>query len=223
VVHAYEDLRVLAQQHKREFLFEATVMGGAPIFSLFRDSLPALKLLRFRGLLNSTSSVIISEMEQGRSFEEGVRAAQEMGIAETDPTADIDGWDATVKVCAIATVLMDTSLKLGEIQREGIRNLTPDWVQAARGAGTPYKLVSTIERTSTGQVIASVKPERLSAIDPLAAVNGGSMLAHFETDVLAGLTVTLDVPDSDGPRVTAYDVMADFIHAVSHHRQTSGD
>jgi homoserine dehydrogenase len=215
VVHGYQELRELARQHEREFLFEATVMGGAPTFSLFRYTLPALKLVRFRGLLTSTSNVIISEMEQGRSFEDGVRTAQEMGIAETDPAADIDGWDSAVKVCAIATVLMDTPIKLGEIQREGIRNLTPDWVQAARSAGTPYKLVSTIERGEDGRIVASVKPERLSAIDPLAAVNGGSMLAHFETDVLAGLTVTLDVPDDDGPRATAYDVMADFIRAVS--------
>ena len=214
VVYAYQELRTLSLEHDKAFLFEATVMGGAPIFSLFRRTLPALNILRFRGLLNSTSNVIIGEMEQGQSFEDGVRAAQEMGIAETDPGADIDGWDSAVKLCAISTVLMNTPLKLGEIQREGIRNLTPDWVQAARSAGTPYKLVSTIERVSGGRVVASVKPERLSAIDPLAAVNGGSMLAHFETDVLAGLTVALDVPDSDGPKATAYDLLADFIRAV---------
>ncbi len=215
VVHGYRELEQLAREHGKQYLFEATVMGGAPIFSLFKYSLPAANIQRFKGLLNSTSNVILEEMEQGRSFEQAIKKAQELGIAETDPSQDVDGWDAAVKVCAIATVLMDTPLKLDEIARQGIRDLSGAEVQEARVAGTPYKLVARIERSGS-QVHAAVKPERLAANDPLAVVSGGSMLAHFELDVLPGLTISLDVPNTGtvGPAVTAYDVLADFIRAV---------
>ena len=216
VVHGYRELQQLARKHGKQYLFEATVMGGAPIFSLFKYTLPAANIQRFKGLLNSTSNVILEEMEQGRSFEQAIKKAQELGIAETDPSQDVDGWDAAVKVCAIATVLMNTPLKLDEIERQGIRDLSSAELQAARAAGTPYKLVARIERSGNG-VHATVRPERLVANDPLAAVSGGSMLAHFELDVLPGLTISLDVPNTGtvGPAVTAYDVLADFIRAVS--------
>jgi len=97
VVHAYQELRALAASKHRRFLFESTVMDGAPIFSLF-DTLPVLHLRGFRGILNSTTNVILTGMEQGLSFEQSLKHAQEIGIAETDPTHDVEGWDATVKV-----------------------------------------------------------------------------------------------------------------------------
>jgi homoserine dehydrogenase len=215
LIHAYPELRALAATQGTRFLFEATVMAGGPVFSLFRDTLPAARLLRFRGLLNSTSNVIIEEMERDRSLEEAVQKAQELGIAETNPSLDVDGWDATLKVCAIATVLMDVPLRLEEIQREGIRGLSPEMVQQARAAGQPFKLIAQAERVGDG-VVAYVRPEQLAPHDPLAAVRGGSMLAHFEMDVIPGLTITVHVPDTGmvGPAVTAYDVMADFIRAT---------
>ena len=111
LVHAYRELSELALARGRRFLFESTVMDGAPIFSLFREALPGANLLRFRGILNSTTNFILSEMEAGRSFAEAVRQAQAIGIAETDPSADVDGWDAAVKVSALATVLMGLPLK----------------------------------------------------------------------------------------------------------------
>ena len=102
VVYAYHELRDLAAANNVRFLFEAAVMGGAPVFSLFREALPAARLERFRGILNSTTNLILTEMERGSSFEASVRKAQDLGIAETDPNFDVDGWDATVKVGALA-------------------------------------------------------------------------------------------------------------------------
>ncbi len=210
IVYAYKQLRDLAVAHGRRFLFESTVMDGAPIFSLFREALPAANLLRFRGILNSTTNFIITEMEVGRSFEEAVKRAQAIGIAETDPSADIDGWDAAVKVAALATVLMDIPLKPAEIQREGIRNLTGEMVRIARREGEPYKLVCRAEREGE-QVRASIRPEQIPLSDPLSAVSGTSSLVHFETDVLTGLTITEHNPS---PETTAYGLLADFVNAV---------
>src|SRR5205807_1223829 len=100
IVHAYRALRDLAAAREKRFLFESTVMDGVPIFSLF-DEMPAIHLQGFHGILNSTTNVILSEMEKGLSFEAALKKAQELGIAETVPTHDIDDWDAAVKTAAL--------------------------------------------------------------------------------------------------------------------------
>src|SRR5687767_1466720 len=120
IVHAYDELTRLARARGRRFMFEATV-GEFPVFSLFRSSLPAARLRALSGVLNSTTSVILEEMGAGKTFDEGVRRAQELGVTETDPVHDVDGWDAAVKLCAVANVLMGAGLKLEEVEREGIR------------------------------------------------------------------------------------------------------
>ncbi len=211
IVHAYDELRSLAAAKRRRFLFEATVMDGAPIFSLFRDSLPAVYLRGFRGILNSTTNVILSSMEEGLDFKEALRKAQEIGVAETDPSHDIDGWDAAVKVAALVTVLMGVPIRLDQIKREGIGGLTGEVVRAARAAGKPYKLVCRVQRTGQG-VAASVGPEQLPFSDPLAWVGGTSSVVYFETDIFPGLAITETNP---GVETTAYGMLADFIRAVS--------
>ncbi|HYG12237.1 MAG TPA: hypothetical protein VD835_19985, partial [Pyrinomonadaceae bacterium] len=139
IVHAYRELRALAGARGRRFLFDATV-ADMPVFSLFRECLPAARLRAFRGIFNSTTNIILEELEQGRTFAEGVRHAQSLGVTETDPAYDVDGWDAAVKTCALATVLMDAPLRLDQIEREGISGLDAESVRAARAAGRPYKL-----------------------------------------------------------------------------------
>ena len=210
IVHAYDELRSLAAAKGRRFLFESTVMDGAPIFSLFRDSLPAVHLRGFRGILNSTTNVILSSMEEGLDFEAALRKAQEVGVAETDPSHDIDGWDAAVKVAALVTVLMGVPIRLDEIQRKGIGELTGEVVRTARAAGKPYKLVCRAHRTGQS-VAASVAPEQLSLSDPLAWVAGTSSVVYFETDIFPGLAITETNP---GVETTAYGMLADFIRAV---------
>ncbi|HEX9919018.1 MAG TPA: hypothetical protein VGA87_07625 [Pyrinomonadaceae bacterium] len=210
IVHTYHELSALAEARGRRFLFDATV-ADMPVFSLFRECLPAARLRSFRGIFNSTTNIILEEMEQGRTFAEGVRRAQSLGVTETDPAYDVDGWDAAVKACALATVLMDTPLRLEEIEREGIRGLNPESVRAARAAGRPYKLVSRAERTREGRIAARVCAEQLAAGDPLAAVNGTSLSIHLELDILPGLTLTAHQPDL---RSTAYGLLSDFISAV---------
>ena len=211
IVHAYDELRSLAAAKGRRFLFESTVMDGAPIFSLFRDNLPAVHLRGFRGILNSTTNVILSSMEEGLDFEAALRKAQEVGVAETDPSHDIDGWDAAVKVAALVTVLMGVPIRLDEIKREGIGGLSGEVVRAARAAGKPYKLLCRAQRTNQG-VVASVRPEQLLLADPLAWVAGTSSVVYFETDIFPGLAITETNP---GVETTAYGMLADFIRAVS--------
>jgi homoserine dehydrogenase len=211
VVHAYDELNELAQTAGKRFLFESTVMDSAPVFSLFRETLPAVKVRGFSGAFNSTTNVIIEAMETGRTFEEGVRAAQELGVTETDPSHDVDGWDTTVKVCALARVLMKVPLKPDEVRREGIRALHSQALQAARADGKPFKLVARAKLAVDGSVSATVRPEQLALADPLSCVRGTSLAAHFELDMMPGLTIMSHRPNLQS---TAYGLLADFINAI---------
>jgi homoserine dehydrogenase len=212
VVYGYDELSKLAAFAGKHFFFESTVLDSAPVFSLFRETLPAVKVRAFSGIFNSTSNVIIETMEAGRSFDEGVKMAQELGITETDPAHDVDGWDATVKVCALATVLMKLPLKPGDVRREGIRSLSTQRLQAARAEGRPYKLVARAGLAENGSSLnASVKPEQLAPTDPLGNVRGTSLAVHFELDMMPGLTITSVRPNLQS---TAYGLLADFINAV---------
>lgn len=211
VVHAYEELVALAAERGKKFLFESTVMDGAPIFSMFRDSLPTVHVKGFRGILNSTTNVILGGMEQGLSFDQSLQEAQQIGVAETDPGHDIEGWDAAVKVAALVRVLMRVPLRLDEIEREGIGKLSGEMVREGRAAGKPYKLVCRAQRTGSG-LRASVRPEQVPLSDPLASVAGTSSIVYFETDIFPGLAITETNPGLDA---TAYGMLADFVKAVT--------
>lgn len=210
IVHAYEELRDLAIRQDRKFFFESTVMDGVPIFSLFRDAFPAIEVKGFNGILNSTTNVILTGMEQGLSFEESLRKAQELGVAETDASYDIEGWDAAVKVAALVNVVMGVRLRPQQVDRKGIRELTGEAVRTGRIAGRPYKLICRAERTASG-VSASVGPEQVPLSNPMALVSGASSIIQFETDIFPSLTITEENP---GLYATAYGMLADFIRAA---------
>jgi len=210
IVYAYHELRTLAASRKKRFLFESTVMDGTPIFSLF-DQLPAIHLQGFHGILNSTTNVILSEMEQGLAFDDALKKAQALGIAETDATYDIDGWDAAVKTAALITVLMNIPINVNEIERAGIGGLGGEVVRAARKEGHPYKLVCRAKKTKKG-VTASVRPEQIPLTDPMAQIGGTSSYVYFETDIFPGLAMTEENP---GLYATAYGMLADFVRAAT--------
>jgi homoserine dehydrogenase len=209
VAHAFRELSQLARGRGRRFMFDATVADCLPVFSMFRECLPAARLLEFRAVLNSTTTVILEEIESGRTFQEGVERAQLMGITETDPSFDVEGWDAAVKVCALANVLMGESLKLEEIERAGIHALDAMHVRAAREEGRPFRLISRARRDATGRVRASVRPEQLEPDDVFASLNGSSLAITFTLDVLPGLTIAAHEPNLQS---TAYGLLADFIN-----------
>jgi homoserine dehydrogenase len=209
VVHAYDELTALARERGKKFLCESTVMDGVPIFSMFPTGLPAVELRGFSGVLNSTTNVVLTEVEKGLSFDEAIRRAQALGIAETDPANDLDGWDAAVKVVALSIVLMGIPMKLERVQRTGILELSEEKIRSVRGAGMRYKLVCRAERRGTG-VDCLVRPELLLASDPLANLEGTSSAIHFDLDVF-GFSI---VEHNPGIEATAYGLLADFLRAV---------
>jgi homoserine dehydrogenase len=211
VVHAYHELSQTAAQRSKRFLFESAVMDGAPIFSLFRGPLPCSQVEEFYGVLNSCTNFIIGQMESGNTFDEAVKEAQSIGIAETDPSADIDGWDAAIKVAALSTVVMGIPVKPQQVERKGIRDITPEMIQEAAQAGERWKLVCKARRKGEQLLEASVSPQRVAAGSPLYAVNGTSSYVEFKMDVLPGLGILENNP---GPETTAYGLLADLINAI---------
>jgi homoserine dehydrogenase len=210
IVYAYNELNEIALAKGKRLLFESTVPDSAPVFSLFRETLPAVRVRGFSGVFNSTTNVILETMEAGRSFAEGVKTAQELGVAETDPSHDVDGWDSIMKICAIAQVILRTPLLPKDVRREGIRGLDPATLQAARSEGKPYKLLSRATVNADGSVTALVRPEQIAAGDPLGGVRGTSLAIHFELDTIPGLTIVSHRPNLQS---TAYGLLADFINA----------
>lgn len=211
VVHAYRELTSLAKARGRKFYFESAVMDGAPIFSLFREALPAARVKAIYGVLNSTTNLILTRMEEGESFEQAVAYAQKIGIAETDPSGDVDGWDAAVKIAALVTVLMGIPLKPQAVERQGIRGLTAEDIAQVREQGQRWKLVCTALRDGDS-VRATVSPRKVGPQSPLYQVMGTSSMVQFQTDVLGDLSILEENP---GPDTTAYGLLADFVNAVS--------
>ena len=210
IVYAYRELCELARAKGKNFFFESTVMDGTPIFSMFPHSLPAVDLRGFRGILNATTNVVLTEMEKGASLDDAVKKAQQIGVAETDPSDDLDGWDAAVKVAALVIVLMRVPITLDQVERTGIRGITPEQVQAARASGMRYKLICSAERTANG-VHASVRPEQLPMSDPLALLEGTTSALRFDMDVF-GLSI---IEHKAHVIATAYGLLGDFIRAVA--------
>jgi len=211
MVHAYKELSEMAAQRSKRFLFESAVMDGAPIFSLFRGPLPCSEVEEFYGILNSCTNFILGKMEEGISFEDAVSRAQAIGITETDPSADIDGWDAAIKVAALSTVVMGLPVKPQQVARTGIREITPQMIHEANQAGERWKLVCKARRKGEQLLEASVNPQRVAAGSPLYAVNGTSSYVEFKLDVLPGLGILENNPS---PETTAYGLLADLINAL---------
>jgi len=207
LVHAFQELSTLAKRQGKQFLFEATVMDGAPIFSLFREALPALQLTGFEGILNSCTNLILCRMEEGESFEQAVKYAQSIGIAETDASGDIDGWDAAIKVAILSTVLLKNPVTPQQINRRGIRSLTLEDIRTAQQAGERWKLICSAEKV--GQVWnLSVAPRRVAPQSPFFSIDGTSSYILFKSDVLPGLGILESNPS---PTTTAYGILADIL------------
>ena len=209
VVHGYRELSALAAARGVGYRFESAVMDGAPVFSLARECLPLAGLGAVRGVFTSTATIVLEAVERGLSIADGVAEAQRLGIAEADPSYDVDGWDTAVKLCAVGNVLLGADLRPPDVAREGIGALAGDAVRRAAAEGRPIRLVGEVARDASGAVRARVAPVRCAPDGPLGVVRGATLVMHYEADVFpGGLTVSSRDPD---PTTTAYGMLADLI------------
>jgi homoserine dehydrogenase len=189
------------------FGFEGTVMSGTPALRLGWSGLAGCEISELRGIVNGTTNYILTEMERGMAYADALAAAQRLGYAETDPTGDVEGFDAAGKAAILANVLMDANMQPGDVAREGITSLTREAVAAAQAAGERWKLIARVWRDGDS-VRASVAPTRLPATHPLAAVAGASNALTFTTDMLG--EVTLIGPGAGGV-ATGFALVSDIL------------
>ena len=208
VAFAYRELRELARQQNRGFFFESTVMDGAPVLGIGREALLATTVQRIRGVLNSTTNYILTRLEHDVAFEDAVAEAQQIGVAEADPSNDLEGWDATIKTVVLANVLMGADLRPTDVDRTGITGLTSADLKAALKDGQRIKLLCEVVRDGD-TVRASVKPTRLPLSDPLSQLEKTTSAVTIQTDTLHSLTMIEGDPD---PTTTAFGMLVDMIN-----------
>jgi homoserine dehydrogenase len=207
IAFAYRELSALARRRGVRFRFEGTVMDGAPVFNLAEHCLPAARVLGFHGVLNSTTNIILTGMESGRSFDESLAEAVRLGVAEANSDYDIDGWDAAVKAVALANVLMNADARPSDVERDGIREITGEDLKSAAREGKAVRLVSRAE-LSGGGLRLSVAPELVHLASPLGCARGSSNALVIETDLMGEIALFETDP---GVGQTAYALLSDMI------------
>lgn len=207
VAYAYHELKSLSEEQGCSFLHEATVLDGTPIFNLAKNCLKGCRVTGLTGILNSTTNFILSRLEAGETIEEAVKKTQAMGLAEADPSHDLDGWDAAVKITALANVLMGARLTPADVRREGITRLSTDMIVKNLELGKRFKLIcrAWIEGET---VCARVAVEEIFENHFFASVSGSSSFVRFETDLMAPLTIFHERPTVAD---TAYGVINDLM------------
>jgi homoserine dehydrogenase len=210
VAFAYRALADAATANGCSFLFEGAVMDGIPIFNLVRESLPATTINGFRGVVNSTTNVLLSAMERGEPFDPVLKRMQEAGVAEADPSLDVDGWDAAAKGAALANVLLDAETTPLQVQREGISAATGARAIAALRRGKRLKLVVTGQGRGSASAVR-VALEELHADDPLAILDEQANALEIDTWPAGRIVIT---QRDGGLEKTAYALVADLVAAV---------
>jgi homoserine dehydrogenase len=206
VAHAYAALREEAARAGVAFRFESAVMDGAPVFNIWRNAMPGVKVLGFTGALNSTSKLVVEAMERGGSFEDGLEAARALGVTEGSGAFDVEGWDSACKTAALANVLMDARTTPQRVSTRGIARLTPERIAEIAAQGKTVRLISRARQAAAG-VSLRVRAEVLDRRDILASVPGTSNIILFHTDLMGTFgTVSID----PGVEQTAYGVFSDL-------------
>lgn len=204
---AYDDLKSLAFSKNVHFRFEGTVMDGAPVFSLLERTLPGCAVEAVSGVLNSTTNFILTMMAKGRNFEEALNEAQRQGIAEADPSMDIDGWDAAAKISALANVFMQARSNPGRVQRTGIRDVDLNAIDEATRKNRKVKLMASAERIGD-EVRTKVNPELIGPDSVFWPVDGASSALTLKTDLMNKITI---IEQRGGLAQTAYAVFSDIL------------
>jgi homoserine dehydrogenase len=207
VACAYRVLSTEASAAGLSFLFEGAVMDGIPVFNLVRETMPATVIHGFRGVINSTTNHILCALERGEDYDAALKRMQDEGIAEADPSLDIDGWDATAKVAAMANVWFDADITPKDVRRAGLSPSCETRARAALASGRRLKLVGAARRDGSG-VVATVGLEELEAGDPLAMLDDQANALEIDSTPLGRIVIT---QRDGGLEKTAYALLTDLV------------
>ena len=210
VAFAARELQRLAADRGLSFLFEGAVMDGVPVFNLVRETLPAVRVLGFEGVLNTTTNQMLVAIERGETAAAALARMQAEGIAEADASLDVDGWDAAAKTAALANVLLDSSgpgITPHDVDREGLGADVETRVREAAARGARLKLIAR-GWTERGKVRGEVKLREVSPSRPFGSLDGPANAIRIDTD-LAGPIVITQLEGS--LTATAYALVSDLV------------
>ena len=204
----YRKLMELAERKGRELRFEATVGGAMPLISLIRENLAGNGITAIRGILNGTCNYILTRMtNENLPYEHVLREAQEIGIAESDPSKDVEGIDTAVKLVILANSVFGMDATYRDVRVQGITEITPDALKLARDAGYAIKLIGDVD--INGRL--EVAPRLVPVSDPLN-VGGTLNVATIRTDLAGDITV---IGKGAGPIEAASAILSDIIAIYS--------
>lgn len=208
------ELLALARQQGVQFRMESSVMAGTPVISTIREGMAGANVLAIRGILNGTTNYILSAMAEGRAYTEALEDAQAKGYAETDPTADVEGYDALAKTLILSALAFGRPLTPQQVIRQGITNITREQVQQASDQQKSIKLIASLRLSSQSNdgrealLDARVEPVALPLNDPLARVDGVMNALTIYTDTLPEVTI---IGPGAGRIPTAQGLLADIL------------
>ena len=210
LVLAFRELHELAAQKKVGLAYSATVCGALPVINIGQRDLIAADITLLRGIFNSTSNFILAEMNSGRSFADALAEAQRRGIAEADPSLDVEGWDTANKLVIIANSMLGIHTTLHDVQVTGITGITTAQLQAEARHGRTIKLVATAQRTSQGYHL-TVAPTTLDQSDFLGSCSGWEMGIEIHSDLYGKLYHKIW---EDSPLPTASAMLRDAVNLM---------
>jgi homoserine dehydrogenase len=211
LVLAYPEIAALAKSNGVQLLHSATVTGGLPTLNIGVRDLGVTVIEKVEGVVNGTTNYILSRMAQGQTYEVALKHAQEIGMAEADPSLDVDGWDAANKLVIIANAVLRRPTALKDVTVEGIRKVTQDDLHAAEKRGETIKLIALAEKVGNDYVL-SVKPTLLPKSNPLAKLGAGMMGVMYHTDINGTIFAAIEENDQ---YPTAAGVLRDIVQAAS--------
>lgn len=182
-------LHAVAEQHGKDLYYEAAVAGAIPLLRPLRESLAGDKINRVMGIVNGTTNFILDKMDStGAGYQEALDEATALGYAEADPTADVEGFDAAAKAAILAGIAFHTRVRLDDVYREGMTEVTAADFASAKEMGCTIKLLAICERAEDGaSVTARVHPAMIPLSHPLASVRGAYNAVFVESDAAGQL------------------------------------
>ncbi|NLO25908.1 MAG: homoserine dehydrogenase [Clostridiales bacterium] len=209
IMLAYKKLNMLAARHSVQLGIGCTSGGALPTVNGGLIDMAGSAILSIEGVLNGTTNYILEQMEQeGITYHEALKKAMEIGIAEADPTLDVEGWDTASKLLILTNILMNEEKTIEDVSVEGITGITPEQIEQAKQEGKKYKLVGRTQNKA-GALYMTVRPEKLDEWHPLYRIDGKNKAVRYVSDTLGDLTIS---GGASGVTPAAASILRDLIN-----------